>query len=774
MTSLPVLPRTSGCGGRDERVRRNIPSTGRRCEQPVTTKITDIDNTLLSMLRRYLFDWWSPKPIMQPRTVLDNKENKPKIAKLPVVKSVDLKCEANRAAHHTSDYEVTNLIIRRGQSFYIVVEFEQPVNLDEQEVNLEILLGESPSLKKDTLIRIPFNGEDYSGKWEVQVMKASGSTMSLSILSPSSAIVGKCFLNLSVRAGKTDNGLEEYVSLWQSKPVYMLFNPWCKEDAVYLDSEEQLEEYVLNDTGFIYVGSHRNPTGRPWNFGQFEDEVFEATMNLLESGLAVQGRSNPVKVCRRMSAMVNCQDDDGVLVGNWSGEYADGIKPTDWVGSVSILRDYGKSKQPVCYGQCWVFSGVTTSVLRCLGIPARSVTNFGSAHDTDCSMTIDMYWDEESNPITDWNSDSIWNFHVWNECWMARPDLPTGYGGWQLVDGTPQETSDGVYQTGPASLMAIKQGHVYYNYDTEFGFAEVNADKVHWRANLKDNSLAAKKKVYVEKSRVGKAILTKAVGVDQSEDVTNLYKFPEGSAEERLAVQHACSHGSKPETYVTDKSEYDIKCQVMMKENVKIGDDFDVTVKLQNEGMKSCTITHLFISCHMCQYTGVVVKRCQKGKFDYVTVKPNETTEVSLHVHHTDYIDVSLEHATMKTYVLGQIEESNEIFAEQDDFSLTPPSLDIKVKESSTATVGGQIPVSVSFVNPLDKSLTDLKFILEGPGIQKTKIITHRNVKSKQVANINISLTPQKAGKRKLIASLHSKELFGITGYVDLEIKPSV
>jgi hypothetical protein len=32
---------------------------------------------------------------------------------------------------------------------------------------------------------------------------------------------------------------------------------------------------------------------------------------------------------------------------------------------------------------------------------------------------------------------------VWNEVWMARPDLPEkGYGGWQACDATPQEASD--------------------------------------------------------------------------------------------------------------------------------------------------------------------------------------------------------------------------------------------------------------------------------------------------------------------------------------------
>lgn len=46
-------------------------------------------------------------------------------------------------------------------------------------------------------------------------------------------------------------------------------------------------------------------------------------------------------------------------------------------------------------------------VLRSLGLPTRSVTNFQSAHDTDGSMTIDFHFDEEGNPLDDLN-DSIW------------------------------------------------------------------------------------------------------------------------------------------------------------------------------------------------------------------------------------------------------------------------------------------------------------------------------------------------------------------------------
>ena len=42
----------------------------------------------------------------------------------------------------------------------------------------------------------------------------------------------------------------------------------------------------------------------------------------------------------------------------------------------------------------------------------------------------------------------------------------------------------GVMQCGPASVNAIREGHVYLPNDTPFIFAEVNGDRVHWLVGL--------------------------------------------------------------------------------------------------------------------------------------------------------------------------------------------------------------------------------------------------------------------------------------------------
>lgn len=51
-------------------------------------------------------------------------------------------------------------------------------------------------------------------------------------------------------------------------------------DSVFMPNEAERTEYVLNDTGYLYVGSVKNIRERPWNFGQVKYAFFSSFLTL--------------------------------------------------------------------------------------------------------------------------------------------------------------------------------------------------------------------------------------------------------------------------------------------------------------------------------------------------------------------------------------------------------------------------------------------------------------------------------------------------------------
>ncbi|XP_055964472.1 coagulation factor XIII A chain [Sorex fumeus] len=669
--------------------------------------------------------------------------------------------DSNKVDHHTDRFDSDKLIVRRGQTFYVQIDFDRPYDPRRDFFRIEYVIGRYPMENKGTYIPVPLVRELQKGKWGAKVVLREGRSVRLSIQSSPQCIVGK---------------FRMYVAVWTpygilrtlrnpATDTYILFNPWCEEDAVFMDEEKDREEYVLNDIGVIFYGEAKDIKSRSWSYGQFEDGILDACLYLMDRAqMDLSGRGNPIKVSRVGSAMVNAKDDEGVLVGSWDNVYAHGVPPSAWTGSVDILLEYHSSRSPVRYGQCWVFAGVFNTFLRCLGIPARVVTNYFSAHDNNANLQMDIFLEEDGSVSNRLTRDSVWNYHCWNEAWMARPDLPVGFGGWQAVDSTPQENSDGMYRCGPASVQAIKHGHICFQFDAPFVFAEVNSDLVYITVK-KDGSHVVEA---VDTTHIGKLIVTKQPGGDGVMDVTDTYKFPEGQEEERLALETALMYGAKKELstegVVKPRSDVDMDFEV---ENAVLGQDFKVIITFQNHSANRYTLS-AYLSGNITFYTGVTKAEFKKESFE-VALEPLSSKRQEVVVRAGEYMGQLLEQASLHFFVTARVNETKDVLAKQKSTVLTIPTLTIKVR--GTRMVGSDMVVAVQFTNPLKEPLQNAWIRLEGPGVLRPRTKSFQEIRPGATVQWEEVCRPWMPGPRKLMASLTSDSLRHVYGELDLQIQ---
>ncbi|CAB4065564.1 TGM1 [Lepeophtheirus salmonis] len=390
-------------------------------------------------------------------------------------------------------------------------------------------------------------------------------------------------------------------------PLYILFNPYSKDDQVYMPSEAKLEEYIQNPTGKIWKGEPKNLSGRQWIYGQFEEMVLPAVCYIMDTKAPILDteRGDPIKVSRAISSVVNSANNNGIMKGKWSEPYDDGTYPWDWNGSASILEEYIRT--------------LTVTICRALGIPCRSVTNYTSAHDTNKNLTVEKFFSEEGEELgpkdhPDIGNDSIWNFHVWNDVWMSRPDLSHGYGGWQAIDATPQESSNGLYRCGPSPLLAIKRGEVQFGFDTRFIYSEVNADMKLIKQKLHYN--------------------------------------------------------------ITKDQKTDILLKLDGIESVQFGFPYKAKIFLENVSNEPRTLNCLVSSSSM-YYTGIKAFQISRAKGIFV-LQPGQKETLALTVEPEAYITKLVEYCMIKVYGLIRVEETHQTWSDEIDFVMKKPKLMIQ------------------------------------------------------------------------------------------------
>lgn len=115
----------------------------------------------------------------------------------------------------------------------------------------------------------------------------------LSVKSAPTALIGCYTLTVLVK-GLKSGVRREFAQ--KKKIITMLFNPWCDKDSVYLGSEDERKEYVMEDVGLIWRGSYKNFHAKKWNYGQFDLDVREVVFQLLQDHIKAEDSWNPIKV----------------------------------------------------------------------------------------------------------------------------------------------------------------------------------------------------------------------------------------------------------------------------------------------------------------------------------------------------------------------------------------------------------------------------------------------------------------------------------------------
>ncbi|XP_069028340.1 coagulation factor XIII A chain [Embiotoca jacksoni] len=665
--------------------------------------------------------------------------------------------ESNKMEHHTMLFSSDYLIVRRGQEFQVKMNFNRPYKPGEDKFAVEFIIGSSPQFSKGTYIPV-FPTKERQSSWEGRITDASDNTVTMGITPAANCIVGKYHLYVAVL---TPHGVRR-TRRDKSRDLYILFNPWVAADAVFLDDESEREECVMTEMGIIYHGAYDDIAERDWNYGQFNYGVLDACLYIMDrSEMPITNRGDPVKVTRKASAMLNSRDDEGVLVGNWSGDYTYGVAPTSWTGSTDILLGYASSKMPVCYAQCWVYAAVFNTFLRCLGIPSRVVTNYYSAHDNDGNLKTDIILDDNGRIDRNRTKDSIWNYHCWNECYMSRPDLPAGFGGWQVVDSTPQETSDGMYRCGPASVQAIKHGQICFPFDAPFVFAEVNSDVVFY-SRSSDGTMEP---VKVNRTHVGRMVLTKAAGDVTRHDITDQYKFSEGSTEERTVLEKAEEFGCKREMSEPPPADVDL---VLPTLEISVGDGFELSLEFINRSEQRRTVD-AYISGSVVYYTGVT-----STEFLFttprVTIGPQKSVKELVVVESKNYMKYLVEQANLNFIVTGKIKETGQIVSAMKVVTLRNPKLVVEV--SGEGKVSEEMMATVQFTNPFSFNLEGVYIRMEGPGIMMPKFKYYSLIPGGSSLTWSELFTPHRAGKSRVIATLDCPALRQVHGQASVTIDP--
>lgn len=605
-----------------------------------------------------------------------------------IVSNLNLFMEENAAAHHTEPFKILrgntpSLVVRRGFSFRLAV------SSSASSITIILSLGDNPQAGDGSLVQLAVPSEPQSVsshpalgemQWTLALREQDGQARLLEIAIPVTAGVGRWLLTIGADG--------QHVRARES--VYILFNPWHNGDQVFMENDQQRSFYVMQDRGIIFHGQLYGPVAKEWYYGQFEKSALPTAEFLFKiAELPASERGNPIAVSRKLASGVNSKDNNGVVQGRWNPPYSDGVHPFAWSSTSAILNQYMEmGGNTVLYGQCFVFAAVLNTLLRAIGIPSRVVTNFPSVHTDNGGQNLDVRF--PGNGGKPHFAGSVWNYHVWNEGWMRRPDLPSGYDGWQVLDGTPQGLSmqSQLFEVGPFPVRGVLEDRINMPYDGNVARAAVKAIYRYFNPDSRDPS--GWRLFRVLENQCGRLVATEAIGTGQLQDITHTYK-------------------ARPVSMARHSREDPVTVKVRHEKKVPVGQPIGISCVVSNNQHKPCHAT-VIVTVTSVTYNNEFPEALSTTAYN-VTLPANQEKTYHITVRPQDYIK------TLRGECMISIEATvtyeKDIAYSQSILIVQMPKLNIDV-----APIGpnGEVHYNVSLKNPLAIPLSGCQLSLELPG----------------------------------------------------------
>jgi len=672
---------------------------------------------------------------------------------------------ATLESHHTEWFELERgAALRRGQVIQLQVELQEPL---EEGVKIKVGNDQRPDLVRfDTISVKPVQGQEKK--------------LAVEVITPVDSPIAKLD-NLTVW---TERGGNRGPTFTLDGPLYLLYNPWLKEDhEVYLPTEEMRKEHILHQVGNVYQGTVSAMEIGQFYYGQASQVTLDAAFYLLNRLpdpalasnviLVLQTLSQHQGMTRYANRSVWAGDEDALLEGNWGiFPFTEKDAPELWTSVTDILNKWQKTRKPVQYGQCWVFGAVLNSMVRAIGVGGRQVTAFGSFADASNRRGPDHRLHHVADTFYDINGTTIytespaWNFHSWADVWLNRDQ--DKYSGWHTLDGTPPG------KIGPASVKATRNLDESYGYNNTDVISTVhstarsflvNCTKEH-RPNHKLEHCTVERLMKYDSKGLPLVVSSKTEPNGTMTMLNITTDYIDRSKDAYIPWNHTSDTRRLLRGDTTEQlrgAENEALTIVPESFSVIVGSPISGVIDLKTEKFQQGEHVQMNVMFTLETYRGHEIKQLQSVS-QRVLIK-GSMVSLPYFLDAATYLQPDLGDVFIKIVVTGVSDHGEYVFAlEKLDigspplFLKAPPQVEVAASEEER----GSFPVSVSFRNPLQFALQNVTLTIHSHQLEFADMSEKATSVSKSMPlgvgkEIRLQtsiLTPTKPGVNYILASL--------------------